>query len=43
MYIGTTPFEQYPDYRILAYPTHGDFGVNELNKERATWNAPTPR
>lgn len=32
-------FERYPEYQILVYPTHRDFDVNDLIKERTKWNA----
>ena len=32
-------FERYPEYRIVVYPTHRDFDVNDLIKERVKWNA----
>ena len=32
-------FERYPDYRIVVYPTHRDFDVNDTIKARVKWNA----
>jgi len=32
-------FARYPEYRIVVYPTHRDFDVNDLIKERTKWNA----
>jgi len=32
-------FEQYPEYRIVVYPTHRDFDINDTIAARVKWNA----